>query len=37
MFCYGPPDQRDAIAAALAQGGARILDFRIERHGLTRG
>ena len=37
LFCDGPPDLRDAIAAALAQGGARILDFRIERHGLTRG
>jgi len=37
MFCYGPPDQRDAIAAALTQGGARLLDFQIERHGLTRG
>jgi len=37
MFCYGPPDKRAAIAAALADGGARILDYRIESHGLTRG
>jgi D-glycero-alpha-D-manno-heptose-7-phosphate kinase len=37
MFCYGPPERRVAIAAALADGGARILDYRIERHGLTRG
>ena len=37
MFCYGPPDKRAAIAAALAGGGARILDYRIEPHGLTRG
>ena len=26
-----------AIAEALAAGGARLLDFRIERHGLLRG
>jgi D-glycero-alpha-D-manno-heptose-7-phosphate kinase len=37
LFCYGPPDRRDAIREALAGGGARILDFRVERHGLTRG
>ena len=37
LFCYGPPDRRDAIATALAAGGARLLDYRIERHGLTRG
>ena len=37
LFCYGPPQHRAAIAAALAAGGARLLDFRIERHGLTRG
>ncbi|HEY7293344.1 MAG TPA: hypothetical protein VH583_26140 [Vicinamibacterales bacterium] len=34
LFCYGPPDQRDAIAAALASGGARLLDYRIETEGL---
>ncbi len=37
LFCFGPPDRRDAISAALAAGGARLLDFRIERHGLARG
>ena len=37
LFCFGPPDRRDAIRAALAAGGARLLDFRIERHGLARG
>jgi len=37
LFCYGPPDRRDAIREALAGGGARVLDFRIERHGLARG
>ena len=34
LFCYGPPDRRDAIRNALASGGARILDFRLERDGL---
>ena len=37
MFCYGPPAKRADIAAALTAGGARILDYRFERHGLTRG
>lgn len=37
LFCYGPPQHRAAIAEALAAGGARLLDFRIERDGLTRG
>ena len=37
MFCYGPPASREAIAGALAAGGARILDYHIEPHGLTRG
>jgi D-glycero-alpha-D-manno-heptose-7-phosphate kinase len=37
LFCYGPPDKRGAIAEALAVGGARILDFRIEREGLRVG
>src|SRR5256886_11808052 len=35
LFCYGPPDARPAIAEALARGGARVLDFRIEMEGLT--
>jgi D-glycero-alpha-D-manno-heptose-7-phosphate kinase len=37
LFCYGPPDRREAIREALAAGGARILDFQIESNGLTRG
>jgi D-glycero-alpha-D-manno-heptose-7-phosphate kinase len=37
LFCVGPPDRRDDIASALAAGGARILDYRFEQHGLTRG
>ncbi len=34
LFTYGPPAKRPAIAEALAAGGARILDFRIETRGL---
>jgi D-glycero-alpha-D-manno-heptose-7-phosphate kinase len=37
LFCYGPPEARAAIAAALAGGGARILDYRIETEGLRLG
>jgi D-glycero-alpha-D-manno-heptose-7-phosphate kinase len=37
LFCFGPPSKRSAIAEALAAGGARLLDFTIERNGLTRG
>ena len=37
LFCYGPPDKRTPIANALAAGGARLLDYTIERDGLTRG
>jgi D-glycero-alpha-D-manno-heptose-7-phosphate kinase len=37
LFCYGPPASRPAIAAALAAGGARLLDYRIEREGLRCG
>jgi D-glycero-alpha-D-manno-heptose-7-phosphate kinase len=37
LFCYGPPRARDAIRAALAAGGARLLDYTFERHGLGRG
>jgi D-glycero-alpha-D-manno-heptose-7-phosphate kinase len=37
LFCYGPPKARPAIAAALAAGGARILEYRIERDGLRVG
>ena len=34
LFCYGPPEARTAIAGALASGGARLLDYRIEAEGL---
>ena len=34
LFCYGPPDARSAIAEALARGGARLLEYRIEMNGL---
>ena len=37
LFCYGPPTARDAIAEALARGGARLLDYRIETEGLRLG
>jgi D-glycero-alpha-D-manno-heptose-7-phosphate kinase len=37
LFCYGPPAARDAIRSALANGGARLLDYTFERHGLGRG
>jgi len=37
LFCYGPPSKRAANAEALAAGGARLLDFTIERDGLRRG
>jgi D-glycero-alpha-D-manno-heptose-7-phosphate kinase len=37
LFCYGPPERREAIREALAAGGARILEYQFERHGLIRG
>jgi D-glycero-alpha-D-manno-heptose-7-phosphate kinase len=37
LFCFGPPSKRTAIADALGAGGARLLDYTIERNGLTRG
>jgi D-glycero-alpha-D-manno-heptose-7-phosphate kinase len=37
LFCYGPPAAREAIANALAAGGARVLEYTFERHGLARG
>jgi D-glycero-alpha-D-manno-heptose-7-phosphate kinase len=37
LFVYGPPEQNTAVREALASGGARLLEYRIERHGLTRG
>jgi D-glycero-alpha-D-manno-heptose-7-phosphate kinase len=37
LFCYGPPTARGAIGEALARGGARLLDYRIESEGLRLG
>jgi D-glycero-alpha-D-manno-heptose-7-phosphate kinase len=37
LFCYGPPSAHGAITAALAEGGARLLDYRIEMDGLQLG
>jgi len=34
LFCYGPPDKRSAIEAALSTGEAQVLDFAVERDGL---
>ena len=34
LFCYGPPEARSAIAGALSQGEAQVLDFTIEAEGL---
>jgi D-glycero-alpha-D-manno-heptose-7-phosphate kinase len=37
LFCYGPPETHAAIAAALAAGGARVLDYHVETEGLQIG
>jgi D-glycero-alpha-D-manno-heptose-7-phosphate kinase len=37
LFSYGPPERQAAIRSALADGGARLLDYTIERNGLARG
>ncbi len=37
LFCYGPPAARQAVAEALARGGARLLEYRIETEGLRIG
>ena len=37
LFCYGPPDRRASIAAALVDGGAGVLDFHVETEGLRLG
>jgi D-glycero-alpha-D-manno-heptose-7-phosphate kinase len=34
LFCYGPPEHRHSIEAALSSGEAQILDFSIEQDGL---
>lgn len=35
LFCIGDPEAVPAIRQALADHGARVLDFRIETHGLS--
>jgi D-glycero-alpha-D-manno-heptose-7-phosphate kinase len=37
LFCFGPPGKAASIREALAAGGARVIDFTFERHGLARG
>ena len=37
LFCYGPPEVKPAVAAALASGGARLLEYRVEMEGLRFG
>jgi len=37
LFCFGPPEAAAGIREALAGGGARLIEFTFERHGLTRG
>jgi D-glycero-alpha-D-manno-heptose-7-phosphate kinase len=37
LICYGAPDAQPAIAAALAAGGARLLEYEIETEGLRIG
>ncbi len=37
LFCYGPPERREAIAQTLSASGGRLLNFRIEPRGLIRG
>jgi len=37
LFCYGPPSAHEAIGAAVASGGARLLAYRIETEGLRVG
>jgi len=34
LFCFGPPAANASIAAALAAGGARVLEFAVETEGL---
>ena len=34
LLCLTPPDRRDAVAAALAEGGATVLDCAVEPRGL---
>jgi D-glycero-alpha-D-manno-heptose-7-phosphate kinase len=34
LFCYAHPDDAPRVREALAAGGARVLDYRVERDGL---
>jgi D-glycero-alpha-D-manno-heptose-7-phosphate kinase len=34
FICYGDPARMPAVRQALGEGGARVLDFRVEREGL---
>jgi len=34
LFCYTDPADAPAVRHALSEGGARVLDYRVERHGL---
>ena len=34
LFCYAPPSDTGRVREALAAGGARVLDYRIETEGL---
>jgi D-glycero-alpha-D-manno-heptose-7-phosphate kinase len=34
LFCYTTPDDAPAVRRALSEGGARVLDYRVERQGL---
>jgi D-glycero-alpha-D-manno-heptose-7-phosphate kinase len=34
LFCYGPPEKRNAIEGALSTGEAQVLDFSIESEGM---
>ena len=36
LFCLAPPERTAAVREALAAGGARLLDFRVETDGLGR-
>jgi len=37
LFCFGPPERRSEIEQALVAGGATLLDYSFEQHGLVRG
>jgi D-glycero-alpha-D-manno-heptose-7-phosphate kinase len=37
LFCYTSPAKRNAVATALADRGARVLDYHIDMEGLRFG